>query len=104
MLVRLFPLLFERETLIVRLNMRILVQNAVRNVYFDGVDWNENQAQAKDFESVTQAESFCHEHELSTALIVVKSKDGRHDISYPVGGRNALLVSKRATTEIKSLY
>jgi hypothetical protein len=84
--------------------MRILVQDAVRNVYFDGVNWNENEAQAKDFQSVAQAETVCHEHQLSTALIVVKSKDGRHEISYPVGGRNALLVSKRATTEIKSLY
>jgi len=53
---------------------------------------------------VAQAETVCNEHQLSTALIVVKSKDGRHEISYPVGGRNALLVSKRATTEIKSLY
>jgi hypothetical protein len=84
--------------------MRILVQNAVRNVYFDGVDWNEDAAQAKDFESVAQAETFCHQHELSAAMIVVKSKDGRHDISYPVGGRNEVLVSKPATTEIKSLY
>jgi hypothetical protein len=75
--------------------MRILVQDAVRDVYFDGVDWNEN---------VAQAETCCHEHELFTALIVVKSNDGRHDISYPVGDRNALLVSKPATTEIKSLY
>jgi hypothetical protein len=84
--------------------MRILVQDAVRDVYFDGVDWNENAAQAKDFENVAQAETCCHEHELFTALIVVKSNDGRHDISYPVGDRNALLVSKPATTEIKSLY
>jgi hypothetical protein len=84
--------------------MRILVQDAVRNVYFDGVDWNENAAQAKDFENVAQAETFCQEHELSTALIVVKSKDGRHDIRYPVGDRHALLVSKPATTEIRRLY
>jgi len=103
-IVRSFPLRFERETLTVTVSMRILVQNAVRHVYFDGVDWNENDAQAKDFGSVTQAETVCHNHELSTALIVVKSKDGRHDVSYPVGGRNAVLVSKPASTEIKSLY
>jgi hypothetical protein len=83
--------------------MRILVQDAARDVYFDGVDWNENAAQAKDFENVAQAETFCQEHELSAALIVVKSKDGRHDISYPVGGRHALRVSKSAATEIRSL-
>ena len=83
--------------------MRILVRDAGSNDYFDGVDWNENAAQAKDFESVAQAETYCHEHELSTALIVVKSKDGRHDICYPVGGRHALLVSKSAATEIRRL-
>ena len=94
----------ERETLITKVVMRILVQNAFRKVYFDGLDWTENTAQAKDFESVAQAETFCQDHELSTALIVVKSKDGCHDISYPVGDRNALLVSKPATTKIKSLY
>ncbi len=83
--------------------MRILVQDAGRNVYFDGVDWNEDVAEAIDFGSVAQAESFCREHELSKVLIVVKSKDGLHDIRYPVGGRNAVLVSKPATTKIKSL-
>ena len=83
--------------------MRILVQDAARSVYFDGVDWNEDAAQAKEFENVAQAESFCQEHELSSVLIVVKSKDGRNDISYPVGGHNAVLVSKPTTTEVKSL-
>ena len=84
--------------------MRILVQDAVRSVYFDGVDWSENMAQAKGFESVYEAETFCQEHELSTALIVVKSNDGHHEVRYPVGGHNALLVSRPATTEIRSLY
>jgi len=84
--------------------MRILVQDAARNVYFDGVDWNESAIKAKDFGKVAQAETFCQEHELSAVLIVVKSKDGLHDIRYPVGGRNAVLVSKPATTEIRSLY
>jgi hypothetical protein len=98
-----FPLLFERETLIVLQSMRILLQDAVRKVYFDGADWNENAAQAKQFESVGQAETFCQQHALSNALIVVKSKDDCHDISYPVGVRNALLVSRPATTRIKSL-
>jgi len=83
--------------------MRILVQDAARNVYFDGVDWNQDAAQAKDFENVAKAEAFCQKHELSAVLIVVKSKDGRHDVSYPVGGRNAVLVSKPATTRIDSL-
>jgi hypothetical protein len=84
--------------------MRILVQDAARKVYFNGVDWGESATDAQDFESVAQAETFCQKHELSAVLIVVKSKDGRHDVSYPVGDRNALLVSKPATTEIRSLY
>jgi hypothetical protein len=83
--------------------MRILVQDAARKFYFDGDDWNENAAQAKEFESVAQAETCCRQHKLSNALIVVKSKDDIHDISYPVGVGNALLVSKPATTRIKNL-
>ena len=84
--------------------MRILVQDSVKKIYFDGADWNENAAEAKDFESVAQAETFCHERHLANALIVVKSKDGSHDVCYPVGDRNALLMSKPPTTRIKSLY
>jgi hypothetical protein len=83
--------------------MRILVQHPDRKGYFDGAGWTENAAQAKEFESVAQAETFCQGRELSNALIVVKSKDENHDIRYPVGVRNALLVSKPATTRIKSL-
>jgi hypothetical protein len=83
--------------------MRILVQDSVGKAYFDGADWNDNAAEARDFESVVQAETFCQEHGLSTALIVVKSKDGSHDVSYPVGDRNAVLVSKPPTTRIKNL-
>ena len=84
--------------------MRILIQDPAGKGYFDGIAWDGDVEQAREFESVAQAETFCQEHELSTALIVVKSKDGCHDISYPVGDHNALLVSKPASTEIKSLY
>lgn len=94
---------FERETLSVIQRMRILVQDSVGKVYFDGSDWSENAASAKDFGSVTQAEAFCREHQLSTALIVVKSKDGSHEISYQVGERSAVMVSKPPTTRIKNL-
>lgn len=94
---------FARETLNVLSSMRILVQDAGSKVYFDGADWNQNAAQAKEFENVAQAETFCLQHALTNALIVVKSKDESHDIRYPVGVRNALLVSKPATTRIKSL-
>ncbi len=83
--------------------MRILVQDAVRRVFFDGVNWNNDAALAREFESVTQAESFCEQHQLSTALIVVKSQDERRDISYPVGVRHAVLVSRPAGTQIRRL-
>ncbi|HEY3863990.1 MAG TPA: hypothetical protein VGO59_19110 [Verrucomicrobiae bacterium] len=83
--------------------MQILVRNAAKEIYFDGVDWNENAAQAKKFESVDQAESFCRAHGLSSALIVVKSKNDSHEVCYPAGG-NARLVSRPATTLIKSIH
>ena len=83
--------------------MRILVQDAVRKVFFDGAHWNPDAAQAKEFESVAQAETFCLRHALANAFIVVKSKDASHDISYPVGVGNALMVSKPPTTRIRSL-
>jgi len=82
--------------------MRILVQNAASKVYFDGLDWNENAAQAKVFENVAQAEAFCFNHALFSALIVVETNDGKSDFSYPVGGQ-AILVSKPDTTRIRSL-
>ena len=93
-----------RDTLTVTFSMRILVQEPTRKVYFDGVAWNEDAAQAKSFENVAQAEAVCEEHDLGTALIVVETKDGQHDISYAVGHHNAVLVSKPATTRIKSLF
>jgi hypothetical protein len=83
--------------------MRIVVQDSVRKAYFDGTHWSEDPTQAKEFESVAQAEIFCQERGLSTALIVVKSNDENLDVSYQVGVRNALLVSKPATTRIKSI-
>lgn len=83
--------------------MRILVQDSAGKGYFDGVNWNQNVSDAITFDSVAHAENFCRTHDLTDALIVVKAKDDSHDISYPVGGRNALLVSKPATTMIKRI-
>jgi hypothetical protein len=84
--------------------MRILVQDEAGKVYFDGVEWTDNESNAKEFESVALAESLCREHGFSNVLIVVKSKNGSQEISYRVGGRNALLVSKPPTTRIQNLY
>jgi hypothetical protein len=84
--------------------MRILVQDSLRKVYFDGADWTADAEHAKSFESVAQAESFCQEHQWPTALVVVKFKDSSRDISFPAGGRHALLVCKPPPTRISSLF
>jgi len=84
--------------------MRILVQDSATKVYFDGAEWTAQAEHAKSFENVAQAELFCQEHQFSGALIVVKFKDASRDVSYPVGGRHAVMVSRPATTRIKSLY
>jgi hypothetical protein len=84
--------------------MRILVQDPGSKAFFDGTRWDEDLERAKTFESVTQAEAVCREHQFSSALIVVKFQDAHQDISYPVGARGALLVSKPHTTSIKRLY
>jgi hypothetical protein len=83
--------------------MRILIQDPVGKGYFDGVAWNGDVEQAREFESVAQAETFCHEQNVTRALIVVKFKDPTQDIRYPIGAQGALLVSKPPTTRIKSL-
>lgn len=83
--------------------MRILIQDPVGKGYFDGINWDSELDKARDFESVAQAESFCHEQNVTRALIVVKYNDPRQDIRYSLGPRNQLLASKPATARIKSL-
>ena len=83
--------------------MRILIQDPASKGYFDGAAWNSNMEQARVFESVAQAETYCKTQNVTPALIVVKFNDASQDICYPVGPRNALLVSKPPTTKIKSL-
>ena len=83
--------------------MRILIQDPVGKGYFDGISWSGDLDQAKEFESVAQAETFCHEQNVSRVQIVVKFKDPSQDIRYSVGARDALLVSKPPTTRIRSL-
>ncbi|HUD48501.1 MAG TPA: hypothetical protein VMR33_16830 [Candidatus Baltobacteraceae bacterium] len=84
--------------------MRILIQDPASQAFFDGAGWDEDIERAKSFESVTQAEAICRKHNFCSALIVVKFDDVNQDVSYPVGDRGALLVSKPATQRIKSLY
>ena len=81
--------------------MRILIQDPVGKGYFNGVAWDSAAEQAQEFESVAQAETFCHEQSVTRALIVVKFNDPAQDIRYPIGAQDALLVSKPPTTRIK---
>jgi hypothetical protein len=83
--------------------MRILIQDPVGKGYFDGITWGSDVDDAREFESVAQAESFCHEENVTRALIVVKFNDPAQDIRYPIGPHDALLVSKPPTTRIRSL-
>jgi hypothetical protein len=83
--------------------MRILIQDPSGTGYFDGESWTGDAEHAKVFESVAQAETFCRAQNVTRALIVVKFKDPAQDIRYPVGPRDALLVSKSQTTRIKSV-
>lgn len=83
--------------------MRILIQDPIGKGYFDGAAWNGDVHVAQEFESVAQAENYCHEHEIARAHIVVKFKDPSQDIRYPIGPQDALLVSKPPTTKIRSL-
>jgi len=83
--------------------MRIVIQNPVGQGYFDGLAWEAGLEQAQEFESVAQAERFCRDRKITQALIVVKFKDPTQDIRYPIGARDALLVSNPPTTRIRSL-
>jgi len=83
--------------------MRILIQDPVGKGYFDGVAWSGDAEQASEFESVAQAETFCHQRNVTSALIVVKFNDPAQDIRYPIGPQDALLVSRPPTTRIRSL-
>jgi hypothetical protein len=83
--------------------MRILIQDPVSKGYFDGVAWGGDVEQAQEFESVAQAETFCHEQNVTRALIVVKFNNAAQDIRYPIGAEDALMVSKPPTTRIRRL-
>jgi len=83
--------------------MRILIQDPNERSYFDGTGWTTALEEAKAFESVAQAETFCRSQNVTNAFIVVKFNDPSQDIRYPIGKQDALLVSRPPTTRIKSL-
>ena len=81
--------------------MRILIQHPEDKSYFDGAEWRPDAACAKDFESVYQAEQFCADQGIGSALIVVKFNDAAaQDIKYSVGPAHVLLTSKPPTTRL----
>jgi hypothetical protein len=71
-------------------HMRILIQNATDNSYFDGQKWDSSLERALCFENTAQAEQCCAEHHLGDALITVKFNDKDSDIQFPVSGKNIL--------------
>ena len=81
--------------------MRILIQDPVGKGYFDGVSWNGDIKDARHFESVAQAETFCHEQKVTRAQIVVKFNNPAQEIRYTLGAKDALLVSKPPSTRIR---
>ena len=83
--------------------MRILIQDLTGKGYFDGLAWGTDLKDAKIFESVAQAETFCHQQNVTRAQIVVKFNDPSQDIRYTIGPKDALLVSKPPTTRIRSV-
>jgi hypothetical protein len=94
----------ERENLTLTIAVRILVQDPSNNAFFSGAGWIEDSRLAKTFGSVTEAEASCREHRLVSALVVLKFENTDDVVSYPVGARGALLVSKPATQRINSIY
>jgi hypothetical protein len=83
--------------------MRILIQDPVGKGFFDGAAWNEDMNQAREFESIAQAEAFCLGQNITHAEIVVKYNDPVQEVRFPIGPRDALVVSKPPTTRIRSL-
>jgi hypothetical protein len=81
--------------------MRILIQDPESKSYYGGVHWVTNLGDAKDFETVFSAEEYCREHDIQSALIVVKFNNvAAQDIKYAVGPANSLLASKPPTTRL----
>jgi hypothetical protein len=83
--------------------MRIVIQDQVGKGYFDGATWGADSEQARSFETVAQAEAFCEDRNVTHAFIVVKFNDPAQDIRFPIGERDALLVSRPPTTRIRRL-
>jgi hypothetical protein len=71
--------------------MRILIEDPVSGDYFDGKGWVSQSDKAMDFESTRVAESFCLEHNLRNASIVVQFRASSAEICFPVGSRNSIL-------------
>ncbi len=84
--------------------MRIVIQDSAGKAYLNGQAWTAEADQAQEFETVAQAETYCREQNVRQAMIVLKFSDAtREDIRYPIGPRDALLVSRPPTTKIRSL-
>ena len=74
--------------------MRVLIQNAVNETYYDGRGWSKHVEFALNFDSTVKADAYCYEHHIHDALIVVKFKDESGDIKFTSGAGSSLMSSR----------
>ncbi len=75
--------------------MRIIIQHALSRSYFNGRDWNANEEDAANFETVVEAEEFCRAQNLGNALIVLKFREAGQEISYKAWDAPGLMSNHR---------
>ena len=74
--------------------MRVLIQNAVNEAYYNGRGWSKDIESALNFDSTVKADAYCYEHNIDDALIVVKFKDESGDIKFTSGAGSSLMSSR----------
>jgi hypothetical protein len=77
--------------------MRILIQNPESKAYLSGSGWDADEDCATEFGTVAQAEEYCRRQNLPLALVVVKFKDAKNDVSYPASGQDDAQLKKYST-------
>jgi hypothetical protein len=81
--------------------MRIVVQDPEGKAYFSGTGWTDDENRATEFGTVTQAEEFCRQQNLSLALVVVKFNGGDNDVRYPASARDDAQLKKYSTKRLR---
>lgn len=67
--------------------MKTIIQDKCTEKYlFSASSWTDKEDEALDFESEARAKSFCREHQLSDALIIVRHRGHETDVVIPYDG------------------